>query len=435
MGIKEEIYSTEEVKTENFSDEPSQSHSKDINLQEIHRGKRVKEESADEFPGANSSMGYSNFIENNVSKRPKPEYYDDFTSPLDPDWVEEKVDVNLAGLPKLYKESPSRCLNRVIAKPPYFFYGNIANISYSSWAKISQFLYALEPEFVITQFFSAVSRKEGYVHNLPVENRFPILPRPPMTIEDAIPLAKKWWPSWDSRKQLSCINCETSGIAQHCERLSRILADSGGSLSSEQRNDILHHCRTLNLVWVGKNKLGPMEPEYLEVILGYPSNHTRSADITLRERLNLLKYCFQTDTLGYHLSVLKPMFPGGLTVLSVFSGIGGTEVALHRLGIKIKNLVSVETSETKRKVLKRWWHRSGQTGELVQIEDVQRLTSSKLDSMIKRFGGFDLVICQNPSSCTTSKSHGGQTHIAFDFSLYYEFVRVVQRVRSMCERR
>ncbi|KAF7837660.1 putative inactive DNA (cytosine-5)-methyltransferase DRM3 isoform X2 [Senna tora] len=434
MGIKEELYDTE-VKTVNFSHEPS--HSRDINLEGTSRGKRMKEECVDEFPGANSSMGYSNCVENNGSKRPKPECYDysacQSVSPLDPDWVDEKVDIDDAGLPRLYRPNPSRCLNRVVAKPPYFFYGNIANISYDSWAKISQFLYALEPEFVHTQFFSAVSRREGYVHNLPAENRFPILPRPPMTIEDAIPYTKKWWPSWDSRKQLNYINCDISGISQHCERLARTLANSGGVVTSELKQDILHHCRALNLVWVGKNKLGPIDPEYLEVILGYPLNHT--AEISIRERLNVLKYCFQTDTLGYHLSVLKPIFPDGLNMLSVFSGIGGAEVALHRLGIKIKNLVSIETSEAKRKVLKRWWHSSGQTGELVQIEDVQRLTSSKLDSMIKRFGGFDLVICQNPSSCSGSKSRGGQTHIAFDFSLFYEFVRVVQRVRSMCERR
>ncbi|KAK4265967.1 hypothetical protein QN277_026948 [Acacia crassicarpa] len=438
MRIKiEEELNGAEVKTENFGHEPSQS--RDVNLGETSRGKRVKDEYADEFPGANSSMGYSNFEENNVGKRPKQEHYDISTSictsSLDPDWVEEKVDVDIGGLSKLYRPNPSRCLNRVAAKPPYFFYGNIANISYDSWGKISQFLYALEPEFVNTQFFSAVSRKEGYVHNLPTENRSRILPMPPMTIVDAIPHTKKWWPSWDSRKQLSCISCETSGISQHCDRLGRILTNSGGILTSEQKRDILHHCHALNLLWVGKNKLGPIEPEHLEVILGYPLHHTRIPDVSLSERLNILKYCFQTDTLGYQLSVLKAMFPDGLTILSIFSGIGGAEVALHRLGIKIKNVVSVESSEAKRKVLKRWWQTSGQTGELVQIEEVQKLTSNRLDSMIKRFGTIDLVICQNPSSCSGSKSQGDQTHIAFDFSLFIEFVRVVQRVRSMCERR
>ncbi|XP_054805685.1 probable inactive DNA (cytosine-5)-methyltransferase DRM3 isoform X1 [Prosopis cineraria] len=431
--IKKELNGTEEVKTENFGHEPLQS--RDVNLEEPYRGKRVKDEYAGEFPVANSSMEYSNFEENNVGKRPKQEHYDVSTSPLDPDWVEEKVNIDTGGLPKLYKPNPSRCLNIVAAKPPYFLYGNIASISYDSWGKISQFLYALEPEFVNTQFFSAVSRREGYVHNLPTENRFRIVPMPPMTIADAIPHIKKWWPSWDPRKQLSCISCETSGIAQHCDRLGRTLANSIGTLTSEQKQDILHHCHSLNLVWVGKNKLGPMEPEHLEVILGYPLHHTRIPDISLRDRLNLLKYCFQTDTLGYHLSTLKAMFPDGLTLLSIFSGIGGAEVALHRLGIKIKNVVSIESSEAKRKVLKRWWQTSGQKGELVQIEEVQKLTSSRLDGMIKKFGGIDLVICQNPSSCSSPKSQGGQTHIAFDFSLFYEFVRVVQRVRSLCERR
>ena len=34
-----------------------------------------------------------------------------------------------------------------------------------------------------------------------------------------------------------------------------------------------------------------------------------------------------------HLSVLKAMFPNGVNVLSLFTGIGGGEVPLHKLGI------------------------------------------------------------------------------------------------------
>ncbi|KAL0450679.1 UNVERIFIED_CONTAM: DNA (cytosine-5)-methyltransferase DRM2, partial [Sesamum latifolium] len=49
------------------------------------------------------------------------------------------------------------------------------------------------------------------------------------------------------------------------------------------------------------------------------------------------------DTVAYHLSVLKEIFPNGLNLLSLFSGIGGGEVALHRLGIKLKNVVSHES--------------------------------------------------------------------------------------------
>ncbi|KAF9623396.1 hypothetical protein IFM89_001942, partial [Coptis chinensis] len=73
------------------------------------------------------------------------------------------------------------------------------------------------------------------------------------------------------------------------------------------------------------------------------------------ERLGLLKYSFQTDTLGYHLSVLEWLFTDGLNVLSLFSGIGGAEVSLHRLGLLLKGVVSMELCETNWRILRKWW--------------------------------------------------------------------------------
>ena len=439
MGIKDEqqwdAYGTAEVKTESFRHEPSQSRQVNLGGTYIDSGKRVKEESTDELPNAASNMRYSDFGEDDRGKRPKYEYDDDDSSSLlDTFWMEEKVDPYVARMSELHKSNPSRSLSGVAEKPPFFLYGNVSNISYESYAKMSQFLYGVEPEFVNTQSFSALNRIEGYIHNLPVEGRAHIIPKPPMTIGDAIPRTRKWWPSWDSRTQLSSICCETSVISQHCDRIGRIVADSGGVPTSEQQQDIVRCCRALNLVWTGKYKLGPMEPEQLEHILGYPLNHT-AAECNLAERLELLKYCFQTDTLGYHLSVLKPLFPSGLTVLSLFSGIGGAEIALHRLGIRIKAVVSVETSETKRKILERWWRTSAQTGNLVQIEDIQKLNSKMLQGLISKFGVIDLVIYQHPCSYATSRVNAGGRHSAFDFSLFVESVRLLQRVRGLCERK
>ncbi|KAE9602546.1 hypothetical protein Lal_00049769 [Lupinus albus] len=435
MGVKVEpetdLYGTAEVKVESFSHEPS--HSRQVNLGATYSGNGVKkEDSMDEFPNAASNLRFSDFVENDRGKRPKYEYDDDSSFFLDPYWVEEKFDTDVAGMSELYKPNKPRRLNTVAAKPPFFLYGNISNIPSDSWAKLSQFLYGIEPEFVNTQFFSALTRREGYLHNLPTENRSHILPPSPMTIEDTIPQTKKWWPPWDSRKHLSCINSETNGLSQHCDRLGRMIADSGGVPSSEQQRDILRYCRGLNLMWTGKYKLSPIEPEQLEVILGYPLNHTHGVDNNVTERLKSLKYCFQTDTLGYHLSVLKPMFPDGLTVVSLFSGIGGAGIALHRLGIKIKVLVSVETSETKRKIVERWWRSSGQKGNLVQLEDIQKLTTKTLGNIVSKYGVIDLVISQHPTSSSSLTVHPGQSLSAVDFSLFCEAVRVLQRVRGVC---
>lgn len=331
--------------------------------------------------------------------------------------------------PTMSIPNPCRSLTSVVAKPPYFLYGNVTNLSHDSWVKISQFLYSLQPEFVNSQTYSALNRKEGYVHNLPTEDRFHIFPKGPMTIEEAIPHARKWWPSWDNRKHINYISCEMSGISYQCERVGRMLAECKGLPSAELQRDVLQQCQAKNLVWVGNHKLAPLEPEHMERIMGYPVHHSRAAGFSSTERLKSLKLSFQTDTLGYHLSVLRRLFPGGVTVLSFFSGIGGAEVALHRLGIPLKGVVSVEPCETKRRIVRKWWENSAQSGELIQFESIHKLSSNKLEDLFKKFRGFDLVICQNPYSGADSDSLAG-----LDFSMFVEFVRVLQRVRSTMER-
>ncbi|KAL8100477.1 putative inactive DNA (cytosine-5)-methyltransferase DRM3 [Apium graveolens] len=401
------------------------------------------------FTGKRPNEGYID--ESTSSKRPKEEYDEELSSVVPP-WLETRRGISstssrLAPKPRkarLTNESPMlpkpiscKSLDRMAAGPPYFFYGNVLNLSQDSWIKISQFLYAVEPEFVNTQFFSALSRKEGYVHNLPNENRFRINFKSPMTIEDVIPSTRKWCPAWDTRKQISCINTDLTGISQQCNRLEKLLNDYGGLLSVDQQTDLLHRCKNFNLVWSGHNKLKPLDPEQIERILGYPVGHTQAAGFSLQDRLQVLKHCFQIDTLAYHLSVLKSLFPEGLTLLSIYSGVGGAEIALDRLGIRLKGVVAVETCEIKRKILKQWWSNSGQSGELVQIEGIQKLSSSKLELLKQRLGVFDLVICQTPS--TYNPKYPTVEDIdsisGLDFSLFYEFVRILQRVKSMANSR
>ncbi|KAM3268106.1 putative inactive DNA (cytosine-5)-methyltransferase DRM3 [Capsicum chacoense] len=405
-------------------------------LLEKLKGKRPKENSIDE---------------NETLKRPKSEFDEALSTSLGPAWQEilglsnttrTKVHrraihqrprvLDCQDTQKLSMPNPCRSLDKMVAKAPYFFYGNVMNLSHDSWVRISQFLYSIEPEFVHTQLFSALSRKEGYVHNLPTENRVHIVPKPPMTIQEVVPSSKKWWPSWDTRQHLSCINSETSVVSHICDRLERTLSESQGYPSGDRQRDILFQCQMFNLVWVGRYKLAPVVPEQIERILGYPENHTRIAGFNLMERLLSLKHCFQIDTLAYCLSALKYLYPGGLTVLSIYSGIGGAEVALHRLGIPLKAVVSIESSEKNRRILKQWWSSSGQAGELVQLEDIHKLASNKVEVLIQQFGGFDFIICQNP--CTYS-SKGNlaadiDSHASLDFMLFHEFVRVMQRVRS-----
>ncbi|KAJ0264301.1 inactive DNA [Hirschfeldia incana] len=391
------------------------------NVGETSRGKRLKDEDDDAYLDE-----FSDFDDR--GKRLRPEY-------METPWMQDDKDTTY-GFPSAMQPRLSQALAPDVATRPYFFYGNLSEISPRWCSTISSFLYGIHPEHVDTRLCSALRRTEGYVHNLPVENRFNILPKPLLTIQDAMPHMKSWWPQWDVRKHLSSVACSnTNDATTLCERLGRRLSECKGKPSQQDQTIILRHCHTSNLIWIAPNIPSPVEPEHLECIMGYPTNHTKIGGGKYAERLKLFEFCFQTDTLGYHLSVLKSLFPEGLTVLSLFSGIGGAEITLNRLGIRLKNVVSVEHCALSRNILKRWWQTSGQTGELVQIEAIRSLNTNKLEALIERFGGFDFVICQNPPipPDLSSQETAGNEARDFDYSLFNEFVRVTKRVRLVME--
>ncbi|KAJ4839137.1 hypothetical protein Tsubulata_040339 [Turnera subulata] len=399
------------------------------NMDEIRKGKRPKKVHCENH--CDSRFGPTSLEGNYSGEELKQEYSYEASTFGETTWEEEKVDPTATAfqMPQAFRSVPCKVTNATAAKAPYFFFGNVESLAPDNWKKICQFLYVTHPEIVNTGFFSALNREEGYVHNLGAQNRFRIEPEPPMTIQDAIPGSKKWWPAWDTRKQMRFTNFEASGA-----QVSKLGNDSCGLLSPQQKNSILRGCEQYNLVWVGPNKLAPVEPKHLEWILGYPLNHTLVGDSSQAERLSSLKLSFQIDTLAYHLSALKSMFPGGIAVLSFFSGIGGPEIALHRLGIPLKGVVSVETCETNRRILKRWWISSGQRGQLEQIDDVQKLTTDRVEGLVERFGRFDFIICQNALTHSSKRGPAGVPKVVFDFASFHEFVRVLARLRDIMER-
>lgn len=50
---------------------------------------------------------------------------------------------------------------------------------------------------------------------------------------------------------------------------------------------------------------------------------------------------------------------------------------------------------------------------------------------IQQFGGFDLVIGGNPGTCIDGSSSVVSSKIGMDQGLFMEFVRVLQRVKSI----
>ncbi|GJM99055.1 hypothetical protein PR202_ga16118 [Eleusine coracana subsp. coracana] len=232
--------------------------------------------------------------------------------------------------------------------PPYFYYENVVCAPKVLWATMSRFLYDIEPEFVDSEFICAAGRKRGYIHNLLVQNRSFLDPLPPETVFEAFTHVKKWWPSWDSREKLNCLGT-FEAIATTLEHIRLVLANSQNAPPPSVQKFVMKGCRKGNLIWIGKNRFAPLEPHEIERLLGFPEHHTRCVG-GATQRYQSLGKSFQMDTVVYHLSVLKDIFPHGMNVLTLFSGIGGAEVALHKLGIHLKNVVLGENSKTNRAV-------------------------------------------------------------------------------------
>ncbi|KAJ1703280.1 hypothetical protein LUZ63_003059 [Rhynchospora breviuscula] len=331
---------------------------------------------------------------------------------------------------------PGRQLYRDIPKeaqgPPYFFYENVALTPKGVWPTISRFLYGISPEFVDSKFFSAACRKRGYIHNLPIANRFCLEPIPRKTILDAFPSARAHWPTWDTRTQFNCLQT-CIGSAQLTERIRAKLVASDDPPPPDVIRWVMYECRKWNLIWVGQNRVAPLEPDEVEYLLGFPRDHTRGWSRT--ERYKSLGNSFQVDTVAYQLSVLRDLYPNGIRVLSLFSGIGGAEVALHRLGIKMTAVLSVEISPINRTILRSWWDQTGQVGELEEVDDVQCVTDAVLERFIARHGGFDLVIGGSPcNNLAGSNRHHRDGLSGEHSSLFYHYFRILDVVRNLMAR-
>ncbi|CAN4084713.1 unnamed protein product [Withania somnifera] len=331
-----------------------------------------------------------------------------------------------------------RTLPKQAIGPPFFYYENVALAPKGAWDTMSRFLYDIEPEFVDSKYFCASARKRGYIHNLPIKDRFPLLPLPPRTIHEAFPLTKKWWPSWDMRTKLNCVQTSigSARLADRIRKAMQAIENFDGEPPVRVQKYVLDECRKWNLVWVGRNKVAPLETDEVEMLLGFPRNHTRGGGISRTDRYKSLGNAFQVDTVAYHLSVLKDLFPNGINVLSLFSGIGGAEVALYRLGIPLKNVVSVEIFEVNRNILRSWWEQTNQRGNLIEFNDVQHLNGDLLEQLIDSFGGFDLVIGGSPCNNLTGSNRVTRDGLeGKDSSLFFDYVRILELVKSIISSR
>ena len=215
------------------------------------------------------------------------------------------------GVPSICSVVTYRTLPEAAIGPPFFYYENVALATKGDWETISRFLYEITPEFVDSKYFCAAARKRGYVHNLPINNRFPLLPLPPRTIHEAFPLTKKWWPEWDKRTKFNCLKT-TYGSPKLTEMIRKALEKCGGNPPNHVKKYVLEECRRWNLVWIGKNKVATLEPDEVEIILGFPRNHTRGGGLSRTDRFKSLGNSFQVRK--SYFPMLNSFFPRCLSI-------------------------------------------------------------------------------------------------------------------------
>ncbi|XP_024531159.1 DNA (cytosine-5)-methyltransferase DRM2-like, partial [Selaginella moellendorffii] len=283
----------------------------------------------------------------------------------------------------------------------------------------------IEPELVNSKWFCAASRPRGYVHNLPVKGRRALHPGP-MTIQELVPGMENVRPPWDKRVKLNCITTSS-------DRAARVQASAEAFYNDDDVDpQVFLDMKRANLVWRGRGILAPLEVQELEVVQGFDVGHTSSGQ-SPAERIKALGNAMQVHTVAWHLSVLGELFPSGIRVLSLFSGIGGIEVALEKLGIPIKFLVSVETSADCHRVLRSWWHRTRQRGTHIVLGDVTELSRERIEELAARAGGgFDLVAGGSPCNNFSGNNRTSRTGITGDKSrLFFDYVRILTTVRSI----
>jgi hypothetical protein len=179
-----------------------------------------------------------------------------------------------------------RYLSDEIKGAPFFYFENVASMPNEDWNRIKLHLFDIEPEYVDSLHFSACRRPRGYIHNLPIEGRKKILPDPPMTIQELMPQTKFFWPAWDPRTKLNCINTRKGSefLSKKLQLDLRSCLETADP-SPAMQQEILKWCREWNLVWTAPNIPTPIAENEMEVLCFCPPLRIK------------LRFCFQSHQL------------------------------------------------------------------------------------------------------------------------------------------
>ncbi|CAI7924600.1 unnamed protein product, partial [Closterium sp. NIES-54] len=167
----------------------------------------------------------------------------------------------------------------------------VENIKSAEWGQMSGMLFSLPVEFVDSAHLGVCRRQRGYLHNLPINDRWLpdwVLNRP-KTIFEAFPNSRQAWPSWDKRTKLNVINTQAFGVASKLQQWNVELQIHGAEgLSPQRRQELLTYVRKFNLLWIERDRLAPLEVDQLEDLMGYPERHVSTVTANKTSRYKML---------------------------------------------------------------------------------------------------------------------------------------------------
>ncbi|GAQ83292.1 hypothetical protein KFL_001420175 [Klebsormidium nitens] len=312
---------------------------------------------------------------------------------------------------------------------PMFLFENVVNAPRGTWRIIEKEL-ELPAEALNSDLFSACQRARKYVHNLPPHPRTPVPdPRKELiTMQSVLPPSHlRGTPPWDKRKKLRCINTQTIW-PRRLAFLNNELATLGEAAPPAKSLEMIAYH---NLAWVAGGRLRRLEAREIETVMGFPEDHTACFGSSV-ERVKALGESFQVDTVMHLLSPLRgrerEAHPDGLSVLSLFDGIGAAAVALDRLGIKVRRYWTSEiNADAQEAVSLRWRSNEKPPDALQRLGDVTTITDEKLRQMVDEEGGIDLIVGGSPCNNLTGSNRVCRDGLeGVQSKLFYEYVRIVQ---------
>ncbi|XP_061998856.1 DNA (cytosine-5)-methyltransferase DRM2-like [Rosa rugosa] len=214
---------------------------------------------------------------------------------------------------------------------------------------------------------------------------------------------------------------------------SKLLKTDEDEIPSESvHRYVLYECHKWNLVWVGKKKVAPREPDEVEMFLGLPRDHTRR--ISRTDRYKSLGNSFQ---LSQHFEITfaygSLAFRYSLLINSLMDSFAFIFPTVSVIFASV--FTFLEISEVSRNVVRCWWEQTNQRGNLYHLADVQELNADHLEHYISSFGGFDLLIGGSPcNNLAGGNRHHRDGPQGKESSPFYDYFRILDLVKGIMAR-